>query len=376
MILANIGGRLYRPFMPLYILSLGGTVAQVGVFFTVNTVSAALLRPLGGWFSDSIGRIQAVGLGTLFGLGGMLGYALSPSWEWLLISAVVLAFGRATVSPSFRAYTAEVAPPGQIAQTFGLVNGVFKIVDVIGPALGGWVVTRFGLSSLFWWAVAFMLAATFLRVSVALGQPYRWGQVQLAGLKIGFRSLLLGLVGGGLLTWLLVTDSLRDIGISLYENLRPILMRDLGLNEVQIGLYFSLYAIVYVLVNLVGSRLADRWSAPGAMTLGGLVEVSSLVLLVIFPTASTFTAYFVLAGIGQGLGDPAFDALLARSAPTGRMGMTFGMFRTATSFLAMPAPYVGSLLWEGVSPLTPLWVGAIFLAAAATLTWFALRPHI
>ncbi|MCP4423475.1 MAG: MFS transporter, partial [Chloroflexi bacterium] len=81
---------MFRPFMPLYILALGGTVTEVGVFFTVNTASAALLRPVGGWFSDAAGRLQAVGIGTVFGLAGFIGYALSPSWEWLLISAITL----------------------------------------------------------------------------------------------------------------------------------------------------------------------------------------------------------------------------------------------------------------------------------------------
>ena len=59
-----------------------------------------------------------MGIGTLFTFAGILGFALLPSGEWLLISAVVLAFGRATVGPSFRAFTAEVAPPDQISQDF------------------------------------------------------------------------------------------------------------------------------------------------------------------------------------------------------------------------------------------------------------------
>jgi MFS family permease len=375
MILANIGGRLYRPFMPLYIISLGGTVTQVGVFFTVNTMSAALLRPLGGWFSDSIGRLQAVGIGTLFGLAGMLGYALSPSWGWLIFSAIVLAFGRAVVGPSFRAFTAEVAPEGRMGQTFGLVNGLFNIVDVIGPALGGWLVARYGLPSVFWVAVGFMSLATILRVGVALGQPYHWERVRLSGLKAGVNGLVIGMIGGGLLTWLLVTDSLRDFGISLYENLQPVLMQDLGFDESQIGLLFSLYALVYLLVNLFGSRLADQWSAPGALALGGILEGAGIALLVLSPQASTYPIYFIVSAVGIGLGDPAFDVLLARSAPEGHMGITFGMFRTATSFLAMPSPYVGSLLWENISPLTPFWVGGLFIFVAALVTWFILRPH-
>lgn len=51
---------------------------MVGFFFTFDTIASALLRPFGGWVSDSIGRLQAVGIGTVFGFLGMLGYAIAP----------------------------------------------------------------------------------------------------------------------------------------------------------------------------------------------------------------------------------------------------------------------------------------------------------
>jgi MFS family permease len=374
MIMANLGGRMYRPFVALYILSKGGTVTDVGIFYTVDTVVAAILRPIGGWFSDSIGRLQAVGIGTLFGMAGMLGLALAPTWEWLLVAEIILAFGRAVVGPSFRAFIAEAAPPGNLAQTFGLVNGTFKVVDVLGPALGGWMAAYYGLPSVFWGAVVCMVAATVFRVVVALRQPYHWEKVRLQGLKSSISGLFLGLVGGGLLTWLLVTDSLRDVGVNLYESFRPVLMQSMGLTEDRIGLLFSLSAVVYLLTNLFASRLADRWSPFGMLALGGLIEACGIGLLVYFPSADTFPLFLAITGLGLGLGDPAFDTLLARSAPKGQMGLTFGMFRMATSFLAIPSPYLGGLLWEYTTPLTPFWLGALFILSAALLTWLVMRP--
>ncbi|RME86829.1 MAG: hypothetical protein D6770_10970 [Anaerolineae bacterium] len=36
MILANIGGNMYAPLLPLYLKELHATVAQVGLFFTLS----------------------------------------------------------------------------------------------------------------------------------------------------------------------------------------------------------------------------------------------------------------------------------------------------------------------------------------------------
>lgn len=375
MILANIGSRVYRPFMPLYIVALGGSVALVGFFFTFDTIAAALLRPFGGWVSDSIGRLQTVGIGTVFGFLGMLGYALAPSFGWLLVATTSLALGRSLVGPSFRAYTADVAPEGGIAQTFGVVNGIFGVVDIIGPLLGGWVALAFDLQNVFWVAVLFMALATVLRVFVALRQPYRWSRLRLSGFRAGFGSMFLAMFAGGLLTWLLITDSLRDMGISLFQNFEPLLLEQSGFNEAQIGMMFSLFALVYALSSIFGSRLADSWSAAGALAVGGIVQAGALLLIVYSQDVPALVLYFVVSGLSFGVADPAFDALLVKAAPAGHMGMTFGIFRTAISFAAMPAPFIGGLLWENVSPQLPFAVGAVFLLAAAVFTWLVVRPQ-
>lgn len=373
-ILANTSGRMTLPFMPLYVLALGGTVPQVGIFFTVHTLSASLLRPLGGWFSDSIGRVQAVTLGAVFTMLGTLGFALSPSWEWLLPSAVVMALGRGVVGPSFQAYIAEAAPPGKMAQTYGLVNGLFTTCQIVGPALGGWLAERYELRLLFWVGVALTAVATLLRIYPGLGLVYRWENVKFAHLRQGMNSMAAGLVAGGLLTWLFVTDSLRDMGVQVYDNLQPLLMQSTGIGEAQIGYLFSFHAVVYLLVSWLGSHLADRWGAAGALALSGMVQAVALVLLVLFTSVPAFWLFFVLSAISFGIGDPAFDAFLAKATPPERLGLTFGLFNTALSFFTTPFPYIGSLLWEQWSPVVPFWLGALLLLVAGVVTWRWIRP--
>jgi MFS family permease len=374
MILANIGGRVFQPFMPLYILALGGEIAHVGVFFTIDTVITAIMRPFGGWISDSIGRLQSVGIGTVFGLTGFVGYALSPTWEWLLVASIAMAVGRALVGPSFRAFTAESAPDGKVAQTFGLVNGLFSVVDIIGPALGGWIVLHYGLHSIFWVGVGFFALASALRVAIARRQPYHWEQVRVSRLKTAFRGWWAGLAAGGLLTWLFIDDSLFDLGAQLYHNLQTILLDHNGYSEDQIGLMFSLLAVVYTLTSFVTSRLADRFNAVSILFLGDFIQGLALLFLISGQGPYLFPLYFIFSGIGYGIAEPAFDTILVKAAPKDQLGLTFGLFRSATSILSMPAPYIGSLLWEKVSPDTPFLFGSVFIFIGLGVLWLVLRP--
>lgn len=375
-ILANISSGMYGPFMPLYVVALGGSVERMGLFFTATTLSTAVMRPFGGWFSDSIGRVQAVAVGSVFGLLGTAGYALAPSWMWLVVAGVVLAIGRSIVGPSFQSFIAESAPAGRTAQTFGLVNGIFTSCRLVGPILAGWLVARYGLHSIFFVGTLFTVAATVLRVWPAWGRPFIWCDVQLSQLGAGLRTLAVGLGAGGLLTWLFITDSLRDMGMQSYENLHTVLLAGRGMGEQEIGYIFSFSALVYLLVGLFGSRLVDRWGAVRSLVLSGLLQAAALVLLVSWPIPPIFWLFTAVTAVALGLGDPAFDAFLAQSSSAQTLGLTFGLFSGAISILSAPMPYVGSWLWENIWFGTPFLLGAALLGIAGILTWLVLPQKV
>lgn len=52
MVLANLGGNMYQPLLPLYLQELGANVVQVGLFFTLAQIVPLALQILGGWISD------------------------------------------------------------------------------------------------------------------------------------------------------------------------------------------------------------------------------------------------------------------------------------------------------------------------------------
>jgi MFS family permease len=288
--------------------------------------------------------------------------------------SVAMAVGRALVGPSFGAYTAEAAGEERVAQTYGLVNGLFSVVDIIGPALGGWIVAQYGLPSIFWVGVGFFAAASAIRVAVARRQPYDWKKVQVNKLQTAFKGWWVGLVGGGLLTWLFIDDSLFDFGNQLFYNLQTILLDNNGFSEDQIGLIFSIHAIVYTLTSFVASRLADRFNAVGILFLGDFIQGMALVFLVTVEGPYVFLLYFIFSGIGYGIAEPAFSKILVKAAPKDHLGLTFGLFRSAASVLSMPAPYVGSLLWERFSPEAPFLSGAVFIFIGLGVLWLVMRP--
>ena len=137
MILANLGGNMYGPLLSLYLESLGATVTQIGLFYTLSQIVPLVLQILGGWVSDSLGRLRAVAIGSVFGTIGALILVGSTSWLMVLLSSAVGAAAGALVGPSFDAFIAEKSSDDNRARVFGVAQMLYGVVAVIGPPAGG-----------------------------------------------------------------------------------------------------------------------------------------------------------------------------------------------------------------------------------------------
>ena len=120
MILANLGGNMYGPLMSLYVKDLGASVEQIGLFFTLASIIPLALQILGGWISDSIGRLRAIAIGSVVGVLAYVPLILASQWEWLLLAEGLSAITRALVGPSFDAFLAEQSSEATRARMFGV----------------------------------------------------------------------------------------------------------------------------------------------------------------------------------------------------------------------------------------------------------------
>ena len=81
--------------------------------------------------------------------------AVAPNLVWLFIGRVISGITAASFSTAY-AYIADVTPPEQRAQAFGLVGAAFGVGFVLGPALGG-IMGDIDPRLPFWVAAAFSL---------------------------------------------------------------------------------------------------------------------------------------------------------------------------------------------------------------------------
>jgi len=380
MIFANVGGSMYQPLLPLYVKDLGASIGQIGLFFTLSQIVPLFLQILGGWISDSLGRLRAIAIGSVFGVLGFIPLVIADRWEWLLVAVAVGSISRALVGPSFDAFIAEHSSEENRGKVFGLSQAIFMIVSVVGPPLGGLLAGSYGFRLMLLVAGVFYFIATVMRLGMAREAAKSAAsssqKLSLDSLKINLRTMFGMLVSGGLLTWILLTDGLRDVSFQFSENLFPVYMQEFGgLSLQQIGWVSSVFGICMMMVTIPGGWLSDKAGERVGIATGMLLLGSSLLILINIPQGVQWLYYvgWGVAGMGAGIMTPAYQSLISKAVPAHMRGTAFGLFGTSLGLVSLPAPWIGAQLWDRVNPQFPFLVTAIILLLAVIPIWLKFK---
>lgn len=379
MVFANITAEMYMTMLPLYMRYLGADVMQIGIFFTVSQVIPLILQVLGGWISDTIGRLRSVAIGSLIGLSAYISPIFVPTWQWLYLSESLNAVTRSLIGPSFGAFIAEETTEEHRGKVYGITDTIYSVVTVIGPPLAGWLADTYGFRVMLSVAAAIYACATIMRVILAKVVAKKRSEtardkLSLKSLKINFKTIFGLAVAGGVLSWLLITDGVRDIAFSLSWRLMPVYLEDIaGLSLQQIGWLASFFGIAMMLTTIPAGWFADKFSERTAIALGFILEFVALVMLINVETFIGFAAAWSIFGVGVGLLSPAYQSLLSKVLPERLLGTGFGLIHASLGIFSLPAPAIGSFLWKTISPQAPFYITAIFALITVIPAWLKFK---
>jgi MFS family permease len=378
MILANIAGTMTNLLMPIYLTELGASVGQVGMVFTITSVVILALQILGGWISDVIGRLLAIAIGSVGGVLGFVFMLLAPTWQWMIVALVVNQIPYALVGPSFSAFIAENSTDENRGRVYGITDTIYQVVGVVGPPLGGFLAGRYGFKPMLLVATGFYTAAAILRIWMArtmrtpeAGEPK---DLTLASFKRSLWLIWSMIIGGGVITWIFITDGVHDTAFRLSDQLQPIYLQQIGgLTLAQIGLLGSFFSAAMMLTPLLSGKLADRYGERVPISAGFLVISGSIALFLVAKSYPAFILVWILAGCGDGLLSPAYQSLISKVVPSESLGAFNGVFYSSVGFIALPAPWIGAQLWERYSPRLPFFITMLFCFLSVIPIWLKFK---
>ncbi|WP_303312124.1 MFS transporter [Hymenobacter sp. BT730] len=351
----DLASEMLYPIMPLYLQSIGFSVALIGVLEGVAEATAGLSKGYFGQWSDRLGRrLPFVRWG--YGLSAiskpMLAVLAAP-W-WVFLARTLDRLGKGLRTGSRDALLSDETTPAFKGRVFGFHRGMDTAGAVLGPAVAlVWLAYHPGEYRLLF-LLAFLpgLAAVFTTFlvrenprarSIQPMQPF-WAAFRYwRKAPSSYR-----LVAGALLAFALFNSS---------DAFLLLLARQRGLPDAHvIGLYIF-YNLVYAVAAFPAGFLADRLG-PRSMMIVGLLLFAGVYLGMIWAHQSWILALlFGLYGCYAAATEGVSKAWISNLCHPTDTGAALGTFAGLSSLAALVASSLAGVLW--------LWGGAALPFALA-----------
>ena len=306
---------------PLLKQSFALDFGQIGLITLTFQLTASLLQPLIGIYTDRHPKPYSLAIGMASTLIGLLLLSRAPSFPLLLLAAALIGTGSSVFHPE-SSRIARMASGGRhgLAQSLFQVGG--NVGSAIGPLLAAFIVMPRGQSSVAWFALAALVAIVLL---VRIGGWYRGqlphvqrGRARAHGeIVLPRRTVVAAL---GVLGMLIFSKYFYLASLSSYYTFYLMDRFAIDARAAQLHLFVFLGAVAAG--TIIGGPLGDRIGRRYVIW-GSILGVLPFTLLL--PHADLFWTTVLTLVIGVVLAS-AFSAILvyAQELVPGRTGMISG----------------------------------------------------
>ncbi len=296
---------------------------QIGLLTLTFQMSASLLQPLVGTFTDRRPQPFSLVVGMGFTLIGLLTLSQAHSYPMLLLGAALVGMGSSVFHPE-SSRVARMASGGR----HGLAQSVFQVGGnagtALGPLLAAFIVVPFGQGSIAWFSAVALLAMLIL---FSVGRWYRAKLVELkakpkAVQKTSSLPRKRIVISITILMLLVFSKNFYMAGLTSYYTFYLISKFQVSVQDAQVYLFIFLGAVAAG--TLLGGPIGDRIGRRYVIWISILGVLPFTLLL---PYSNLFWTAVLSVIIGLVLAS-AFSAILvyATELVPGRVGMIAGLF--------------------------------------------------
>jgi len=329
--LVHVVTYLLNTQLPLHIVALGGSHAQIGWLFAVTTGVAMLLRPqVGGWTDHYGGRaVMLPGAGVL--VVTMLALYLAATPLAFIVLMAGLGIANALLSTTGSIVVAGESPADRRGESLALYYVASSVGVALGPALGfglaevGGIALNFGVVT----ALSVVIAALVVVLRTAPGNETAPG---------GLGRLWSSHAVPASIALIVIT-----LGAATVYAFLPLHAAAGGFGR--IAWFFPLMSGCTIVCRLLLRRASDRFGRTRVLVPALITIALGHTALAAPPTVSSLVLGAALLGSGNSMLYPTLVALIVDRTPTAERGRAIGTLSGAWDVgLAIGSPLIALLV--------------------------------
>ena len=346
----------------LYALKLGASTLAVGMVAATFSILPMLLAVSAGRLVDRFGARWPMMFGAVGGgLGTLLPYFV-PGLTALYIAGTMCGLAMIFFNLATQNLVGLISTPQNRTRNFSNYTLTMSASSLLGPIIGGFAIDHTDYAT-----TCLMLALLPLVPLIMLavkGGALPGGTRHVAKADGGMRDMLVDPV----VRRLLITGSLFNAGINLYQVYLPVYAHSIGFSASAIGIVLAMNAAAAFIARLSLPRLIDKLGEQRLLAYAFFVGAVNLALIPFFHDALMLGLISFTFGLGMGCGQPVVIMLMFSNSQSGRSGEALGLKFAVNQLTKLVCPVIFGAI-ATVAGLSPMfWLNAAIMVGGGVLS--------
>ena len=313
------------PYAPLFIISLGGNPAEIGIVYALGPLGGLIVYPIAGYLADHVSRAKLIAFTGYFSSLTFLIYIFAPSWHWLAAARLLQGFA-VLQHPASSALIADSLTPTSRGRGIATMMTVSGALAILAPYAAGhmldWQGVDTGMRILYAiMAAAYALGATINLIFIEDTNEAKTETVEFSQLSESLKDAYSGIPAllqqfprtVKALTAIIILGFMAN-GVAgpfwvVYANTH------IGLTSTQWGLVLLVEAALGNAVRIPAGFLADRYGRTRFILAALFLSTATLPCFIFAQTLMQVIALRCVVAITMAFFGPACGALLADTIP-------------------------------------------------------------
>lgn len=347
----SLGSTMAFPFFSLYITSKFDVgMTEAGVLLGLFSISGFVGGMIGGALTDRFGRRGIVLFGLIFSAMSSIAFGVINEYAVFYVLAVVVGLLSDVAGPAYQAMVADILPEEQRTEGYGILRVIRNLAWVIGPTVGGFLITYSYLYVFIADAIASLIVAgIFFRMMPETKPERETGEdpEPLLNTFLGYFKV----AKDGL--FLVFTVALVFTGLAyqqIYSSL-PVFLRDVhGIPDNGYGYLMSANAFLVVLTQFWVSSKVSKRNPMLMMALGSFLYMIGLVMYGLVSSYALFLVAMLIITVGEMLAIPISQSMIAKFAPEQMRGRYMAFASLSFLLPATFGPGAAGLVLDNFNP--------------------------
>ena len=160
---------------------------------------------------------------------------------------------------------------------------------------------------------------------------------------------------------------LANIAAEMYLPLLPLYLQNMGADIRQVGLFFTISAVLPLLFQIFGGWISDSVGRLKAVAFGSLAGLFTFIIFFVSPSWQWGLVAMATSAIGRSFVAPSFRAFIAEQSDESNRGKIYGMADTIFAVVGVLGPPLGGIISDRMGYKAMFLIAGIIFSVATII---------